>query len=132
MRREFHVRFCERAAVGLLRATHLANADRLKGDGAAPRRGDGQRDAALADKIEPVRRLALMKKMLAFFEAHVLGAAADKLDKAFVQTCEKSMLPDDALKPFHSRLLQRASVSRMARTSSVMSIPTGHHVMQRP
>jgi RNA-directed DNA polymerase len=23
MRREFHVRFCERAAVGLLRATHL-------------------------------------------------------------------------------------------------------------
>ena len=31
-----------------------------------------------------------------------------------------------------ARLLAAGSLSRMARTSSVMSMPTGHQVMQRP
>ena len=37
------------------------------------------------------------------------------------------------LEPFHDRaLLSAVSLSRIARTSSVMSMPTGHQVMQRP
>ena len=86
----------------------------------------------MADEVEPICGLALAKQILAFLKAHILGASADKLAELLVQAGKKPMLPDNAFEPFHDRLLQRAALVRIAATSSVMSMPTGHHVMQRP
>jgi len=113
-------------------ADDLADTNSLKSDRAAPRRRHGKSNASMADEIEPVRGFAFAKEILAFFKAHILGAAADQLAELFAQAGEKPMLSNDALEPFYDRLLQRVALLRIARTSSVISMPTGHHVMQRP
>ncbi len=65
-------------------------------------------------------------------EAHILVAAGDQPQEPLLQPGEEQVLPDDAFEPFHGVAPYRDSLSRMARASSVMSMPTGQQVMQRP
>ena len=48
------------------------------------------------------------------------------------EVLEERMLAKLSLKGFDRTSSPPCALRRMARTSSVMSMPTGHHVMQRP
>ena len=104
----------------------------LKRQRALPGNRDLQRDTAMAQQVELVRRFAFVEQVLARFEAHVLRAAADELSEAFLETNEEGVLPDDSFESFDGYAPRLGSVARMASTSSVMSMPTGHQVIQRP
>ena len=99
---------------------------------ALPGRGHLERHAAVADQIELVGRLALAKEILAGVEADVAGAAGDELDRVLLEPGEERMLADDPVHALDHVASLGAGSARMARTSSVMSMPTGHQVMQRP
>ena len=86
----------------------------------------------MPEQIELVSRVALVEQILPGLEAHILGAAAHKFAEWFLHPTEERMFSHDALEPFHGAIPQCDSLSRIARTSSVMSMPTGHQVMQRP
>ena len=57
------------------------------------------------------------------------AAAGDQLEVGLVETGEHRALGDEGVECLHSLSFP---VARIAATSSVMSMPTGHHVMQRP
>src|SRR5579875_9375 len=113
-------------------ADDFALAQGLESNRPAPRIGHRQGHAAMPDQMEGIRRFALADQVLARLEARISGAAADEGTEIPAQAGEERMLADDAFKAFHGLSPQGGALSRMAATSSVMSMPTGHQVMQRP
>ena len=92
-----------------------------------------ERHVALADDVEGVRRLALAKQVVAGLEDAVRRAAGDQRQPLGGHPLEGRHLGQQrsivriVLAPASPR-----SVARIAAASSVMSIATGHQVMQRP
>ena len=102
----------------------------------APGRAGLQSHAALADQEEAVGGIGLVEQIIAAAEMRVRGAAADQLEETLLEALEERMFPEDLLDVLerrgHERALPSWGFSRIAATSSVMSMPTGHQVMQRP
>jgi hypothetical protein len=92
----------------------------------------------LTDEIEFVGGIAFMKNDKAFGKLGVLGTASDEREMFLRTNQKRRVLFDNVLKrvnhvhPPDGVLLAEPSASRMAQASSVISIPTGHQVMQRP
>jgi hypothetical protein len=102
-------------------------------------RGDVQleRDRAVADRVEGVCLLALPEQVLPGFGAHVRRTPGDQLELRGREPAEGGHLRDQGIHLPHCFPSGHAggpplSVARIAATSSVMSIATGHHVMHRP
>src|SRR5512143_3540537 len=114
-------------------AEHLAALDRLDRDRTSVGHEDLDRDPALAHDEEVVGGRALAEHELARLEDHVRDAPHDRVEVRGAQVLEEGVLAEDLLEGVHRHgLLPCASPWRSARASAVMSMPTGHHVMQRP
>src|SRR5271166_3454462 len=80
-----------------------------------------------------------MEDDLPCLEAHVHGTSGNQLDMPVLHALEKRMFSENWFKCVnHAESLLWSggalteSLSRMAPASTVISIPTGHQVMQRP
>src|SRR5271165_2271541 len=112
---------------------HVTLRDGLERDRCATWCGHLKSDSTVADEEELVRRIVLAEEILAGVEADVARAARDELDDVFAQAREEAMLADDLVHAIDHIVASLAvGCSRMSRTSSVMSMPTGHQVMHRP
>src|SRR5579862_2243382 len=60
---------------------------------------------AFANQVKSVCRVALLEDVCARFESNIGGTTHHELGEFTVESLEKGMLPDDALKVFHSALL---------------------------
>ena len=89
-----------------------------------------------AEHVELVRRLALGEQAGPGLEVHVVSAAGQEGELFARQSGEEGVFSDQVCDRVHCasaiRDEDRPSVARIAATSSVMSIPTGHQVMHRP
>ncbi len=97
-----------------------------------PRPGalDLERHRALADQEEAIGRVALAEQLCAGGEVLVGRRIRRSAARCACDSPANSgAARDQLLKRLHRHV---ASLSRIARASSVMSMPTGHHVMQRP
>ena len=89
----------------------------------------------LPDDEELMRFLAFAEQELPGVEALVARAARDGPDVRGSQALEERVFGEQGVESFHRFLRQAAGAGRASwrtRASSVRSIPTGHHVMQRP
>ena len=95
--------------------------------------GDEGLERHVADRITKKRvgRIALAEQVLAGREAR-WGAAGDQLEMLAAHAGERGRLREQIVNRPHRSSLGAASVARIAAASSVMSIATGHQVMQRP
>ncbi len=119
----------------------LARVDGLNPVRAAAGYVDLQRNPAGPDQVRSIGFIALPEQKLAGVKADVRCASGQKLQVPFGETAQEAMLAQDRQQRLgfdgrtpcdaYSRAARR-SVARMAATSSVISIPTGHHEMQRP
>ena len=75
--------------------------------------------------------LAFAEEIRARLEHDVAATSCDELDVRLIQVAEEGVIAEQDFKRLDPHA-QASSVRRMERTSSVMSMPTGHHVMQRP
>src|SRR5262249_48132938 len=108
-------------------ADQLALGHGLEGYCVAAGRGHFQGHPAVANHVELVRRGALVEEVLAGVEADVPRTARDELDHLLAQPGEEPVVADELVHSFdHGVASADAGCSRMARTSSVMSMPTGH------
>src|SRR5208283_3587995 len=118
---------------------YLASTDSLHRSKAAVRDGELHRDQTLTNEVKVVGRVALMEDDLPRLEAHVHRTSGNQLDVPILHALKKWMLSENWFKcVYHAGSLLRSagalteSLSRMAPVSTVISIPTGHQVMQRP
>ena len=81
-----------------------------------------ERDAPFAQQEEVIGGRALLEQHLAGGQPAVRGAADDEVEVARREVREEGMGLDEPAEIFHQNLL----------ASSVMSMPTGHQLMQRP
>ncbi len=91
----------------------------------------------MPDQKELVGRIAFAKQILAGLEQMVARAAGDELHLFDGGAGKERMLLQDLLKILHAVFFMPSSgcgcgFALMAAASSVMSMPTGHQVMQRP
>ena len=93
---------------------------------------DSKANPPVPQQIELVRRRALVKEIVAGLEHDVSRATADKPEEPLLEACKEWVFPDETLETFHVQSPWPCSLARMAATSSLMSMPTGHQVMQRP
>ena len=97
-------------------------------------RMDFQRDRAVANEIELIGRFAFAEQIVARRANRRLRAqpeisGASSASSPAKNGCSRTMRSSPSID--HSSLCDPA-VARIAAASSVMSIPTGHQVMQRP
>src|SRR3972149_2442874 len=122
---------------------HVSCDERVDGHRPAPRDEDLPLHSAMANDVEVVGGIALMEDVLAGLEGDVGAAAGDEGKVAGLQALEERVLREKGLQPaYHissplslappASLGALSSLARMARTSSVMSMATGHHVIPRP
>ena len=102
-------------------------------DGRLPGRHDLQRHLAMPDQKELVGGIALVDQILAGIEAMIARAAGNRPRPSSASSpakngCARTMRSS----PSMVGLLGFAGVARIAAASAVMSMPTGHQVMQRP
>src|SRR6516164_1213541 len=76
-------------------ADHVAFRHGLEGDGGAAGSGKLESDAAVADQIELVRRVAFAKEIFAGVEADVARTARHELDQVLTQARKELVLADD-------------------------------------
>ncbi len=112
-------------------AEDLAVVNRLDHDLAARRDEVPDGDRAVADDVEAVGGVALAEDRLALLEVDVAPAAGDERRGPPPSCRRRTASGRGARQAAVAALFSSCSVFRAA-TSSVMSIPTGHHVMQRP
>src|SRR5512135_3608020 len=114
-------------------AEHLAALDRLDGDRPLVGHEHLDRDPPLPDHVEPVGGRTLAEDELARLEDDVGDAPDHGVEVRAGQVLEEGVLAEDLLEAVdgHGRP-PCASPWRSARASAVMSMPTGHHVMQLP
>ena len=65
---------------------------------------DLQRDAALPEDVERVRRLALAEEDVSVVEVHVAGAAGEELELGRSEPGEERHVGEDLFKPLDHRL----------------------------
>ena len=104
--------------------------DGLDGDSAAARGEDLELHAPVSQEIEGVRLAALAEEVVARLEPGVLAAARDQLQLRRGQASKDRALRELGVERLHA--CSSPAVARIAATSSVMSMATGHQVMQRP
>ena len=88
----------------------------------------------MPDQEELVGGIALVEQILPGIETVIARAAGDELAELRLQAGEERMRQDDAFKSFHGRasLVCRRRGPDRGGLFGVMSMPTGHQVMQRP
>ena len=91
----------------------------------------------LIDQIEMIRFGTCLENLLPRSEVLESRTLSKQMRIALMEVFQKRVSGYDVFKGFHGTAsfgVDEAEISdaRMARTSSVMSMPTGHHVMQRP
>ncbi len=97
-------------------------------------------DPAAAQQVERVGRVALGQEQVTGIEGHVLGASGHAGDGVARQARQKRMRGHqlghggrhDAVPVWAAPARTAPSLPAMAATSSVRSMPTGHHAMHRP
>ena len=104
MRREFHVRFCERAAVGLLRATHLALFNDSKGE-------------LWAWKAAIIERLARLRLIIHETRAQVLPVVAGIPWLGFVVYPTHRLVKARKVRSAHRRLRSRLAAYHAGKIS---------------
>jgi len=110
-------------------ADRFACAECLDRHRAARRDERLDRDVAVTDDVERVGFVAFAEELRAGIEVHVPGAAREQREAVVAEPCEERHVREELVeRPRHAP----SAVARIAATSSVMSIPTGHQVMQRP
>ena len=82
-------------------ADDFARLDGFEHDRRATRNGGFQPDAAGAQKIEMVRRIAFMKEEFVRREMDVGSAPGDKFERSVIESGEKGMFLNEALDVFH-------------------------------
>ena len=99
-----------------------------------PRRVRLEPNLATLDEIEMLRRVALVKNARACGKVDVRGVVREHAQMRLAHAGEERMRSEEEFVEVQGAGsgLVFAGDSRMARTSSVISIATGHQVMQRP
>src|ERR1039457_2287556 len=117
-------------------AQHIAAIEGVDDHPAPARHIEAEGDAAAAQDIEGVGRLPLGEDPLSRPVVDVAAAARDESEAVLVQALEEGLLGDEIGDRLHgvapAGWRVSPSVARIADTSSVMSMPTGHRAIPRP
>src|SRR5262249_36889867 len=112
-------------------AQHLSGFDGLNGDRPSLSSKRLQRHFTLANDIKVRGCFAFAENIRSGIKAHIRRAAGYQLHVAWFKPCKKGMLCQDGFQCLHRycsfvALVGALSLSRIALTSSVISMPTGH------
>src|ERR1019366_5852854 len=110
----------------------VAGPQSVDGEDAAARRADPDRDSARAHRPECIGSRTLADDRCAFRYHDIARTAGQHLEMPLLHSREEAMRSQLVGDGVHLDRPRRPSVARIAAASSVMSIPTGHHAMQRP